>query len=276
MKIVLLSVLTFIVLSACAQQGYEDVVYLKNGSVVHGIIIEQVPNISIKIQNRVGDVFFYVYDDIAKLTKEQVASPSSQAQVPYTADTSDYFRTLVNIDIGGLFGINGTTYVPANGYTPKGHIRSSQPDYFQATVNLARRIRPRIYVGGGLGFCLSRFPILAQDHDGHLSAMVPAYADVRFYILPGRHTPYLAVQGGAAMYTCNAKFGAGGLLAMQFGGRFSVARKLGLNLYAGYRMQHIAMFDYIAYTDKYGQYYSTDTRFHSVFSFFQFGGGLSF
>ena len=30
-----------------AQGNYQDVVYLKNGSIIRGIIIEQVPNVSI-------------------------------------------------------------------------------------------------------------------------------------------------------------------------------------------------------------------------------------
>lgn len=34
-----------------AQTNYEDVVYLKNGSIIHGIIVEQIPNESIKIES---------------------------------------------------------------------------------------------------------------------------------------------------------------------------------------------------------------------------------
>jgi len=36
-----------------------DVVYLKNGSVITGSIIEQIPNETIKIQTRDGSVFVY-------------------------------------------------------------------------------------------------------------------------------------------------------------------------------------------------------------------------
>ncbi|CEN39008.1 hypothetical protein CCYN2B_60001 [Capnocytophaga cynodegmi] len=49
-----------------------DVVYLKNGGVIKGEIIEQVPNISIKIQTKDGNVFVYEMDEISKISKEKV------------------------------------------------------------------------------------------------------------------------------------------------------------------------------------------------------------
>lgn len=50
---------------------YVDVVYLKNGSIIRGIIIEQVPNVSIKIQTADGSVFFYKMEEVEKITKEK-------------------------------------------------------------------------------------------------------------------------------------------------------------------------------------------------------------
>lgn len=48
-----------------------DVVYLKNGGVIRGMIIEQIPGISIKIQTKDGNVFVYKMEEIEKMTKEQ-------------------------------------------------------------------------------------------------------------------------------------------------------------------------------------------------------------
>ena len=53
-----------------AQQSMEDVVYLKNGSIIHGTIIEQVPSVSIKIKTRDGNIFVYKIEEVAKMTKE--------------------------------------------------------------------------------------------------------------------------------------------------------------------------------------------------------------
>ncbi len=49
----------------------QDVVYLKNGSRIKGILIEQIPNKSIKIQTKDGSVFHYNMDEIDKITKEK-------------------------------------------------------------------------------------------------------------------------------------------------------------------------------------------------------------
>lgn len=75
------SILFFIALisisiSVAAQQNYQDVVYLKNGSIIRGLIIEQIPNKSIKIETIDKSVFVYQFDDVEKMTKE--AKPNSQ------------------------------------------------------------------------------------------------------------------------------------------------------------------------------------------------------
>ena len=67
-----LSVMLFsITLAAFAQENYQDVVYLKNGSIIRGIIIEQVPNESLKIQTKDGSIFAYEMTEVEKITKEQ-------------------------------------------------------------------------------------------------------------------------------------------------------------------------------------------------------------
>lgn len=52
-------------------EDYVDVVYLKNGSVIRGLIVEQVINVSLKIQTKDGSIFFYKMDEIEKITKEK-------------------------------------------------------------------------------------------------------------------------------------------------------------------------------------------------------------
>ena len=52
-------------------QEWQDVVYLKNGSVIRGMVIEQVPNVSLKIRTADGSVFVYAMDQVEKITKEQ-------------------------------------------------------------------------------------------------------------------------------------------------------------------------------------------------------------
>lgn len=79
-----------IAFNASAQNQYEDVVYLKNGSVIHGVIIEQIPNQEIKIQTKDGNIFVYKIDDVQKMTKE-VPQPTvnqyTQRQPAYYAQS---------------------------------------------------------------------------------------------------------------------------------------------------------------------------------------------
>jgi hypothetical protein len=53
-----------------SQTNLEDVVYLKNGSVIRGIITEMIPNKSVKIKSD-RNVFVYKMEEIEKMTKEE-------------------------------------------------------------------------------------------------------------------------------------------------------------------------------------------------------------
>jgi hypothetical protein len=66
---------------AFSQSVSKDVVYLKNGSVIKGEIIEQIPNKSIKIQTSDGNVFVYDLSDIEKIAKEKVSAGDVQKTV---------------------------------------------------------------------------------------------------------------------------------------------------------------------------------------------------
>lgn len=53
-----------------SQQALQDVVYLKNGSIIRGIIVEQIHNVSITIQTRDGNIFKFKMDEVLKIVKE--------------------------------------------------------------------------------------------------------------------------------------------------------------------------------------------------------------
>jgi hypothetical protein len=66
-----------------AQNNTKDVVYLKNGSILKGSIMEMVPVGSIKIQTADGNIFVYAMTEVEKIDKEilpgqQSANPSSK------------------------------------------------------------------------------------------------------------------------------------------------------------------------------------------------------
>jgi len=56
----------------------QDVVYLKDGSIIRGTIIEQVPNVSLKIKTGDGSVFVYQMDEVEKISKvEGTGAPAT-------------------------------------------------------------------------------------------------------------------------------------------------------------------------------------------------------
>jgi len=90
-------------------QNYQDVVYLKNGSIIHGIIIEQVPNQSLKIQTRDGNVFVYNMTDVEKMTKEPVKSNYGY-NYGNASDNSAYKNPLIALGFSTLLPGIGQFY----------------------------------------------------------------------------------------------------------------------------------------------------------------------
>lgn len=92
MKKILISILLIsLSLSTFSQSGYRDIVHLKNGSVIKGIIIEQVPNKQIKIETANGSVFVYNMNEIEKMSKEKVLEQTygvKNSNENFTASTS--------------------------------------------------------------------------------------------------------------------------------------------------------------------------------------------
>ena len=57
------------VFSSNASADMIDVVHLKNGSFIKGVIIETIPNESLKIQTNDGSIFVYQMSEVEKMTK---------------------------------------------------------------------------------------------------------------------------------------------------------------------------------------------------------------
>jgi hypothetical protein len=66
-----------IVLGFAGSALAEDVVYLKDGSIIHGTITEEVPGVSLKIQTQDGNVFVYKIKAVEKITHSAPAAADS-------------------------------------------------------------------------------------------------------------------------------------------------------------------------------------------------------
>jgi hypothetical protein len=103
MKNLLLVIPVFLLATFFAfAQDYEDVVYLNNGSIIHGTIIEQVPNVSIKIKTKDGNIFVYRMEEIEKMTKEEFKREKKHRETP----TSNSYENRSGSNYSG-FGVRG-------------------------------------------------------------------------------------------------------------------------------------------------------------------------
>jgi hypothetical protein len=78
-------------------QTLEDVIYLKNGSVIHGIILEQIPDQTIKIKSD-KNVFLFKMSEVAKIVKEEVLvqqSPSQTTSNSILTQTSESIKSFI-------------------------------------------------------------------------------------------------------------------------------------------------------------------------------------
>jgi len=100
-KYLVLILFALVTTLAFAQRNYQDVVYLKNGTIIRGMIIEQVPNKSLKIETADKNLFVYQIDEIEKFTKEQISVGNEKAEKLSASELGDK-------EISGMrFGIIG-------------------------------------------------------------------------------------------------------------------------------------------------------------------------
>ena len=94
----------FLFLQSYGQFNFTDVVYLKNGSIIRGIIIEQIPNQSIKIQTNDRNVFVFKYDEIEKISKEEAKAAQTIVKVNTPREVNS--DTINRVNYNGLLFIN--------------------------------------------------------------------------------------------------------------------------------------------------------------------------
>lgn len=81
---------------------FTEVVYLKNGSIIKGVIIEQIPNASLKIKTADGNIFSYAISEVEKITKEEIQKTREYAG--RTKNTLKGYKGF--LETGYIFDVN--------------------------------------------------------------------------------------------------------------------------------------------------------------------------
>ena len=103
MKKLLLSIMLIMASFVMFAQGtYKEVVYLKNGSIIKGVVLEQVPNESIKIQTADGSIFVYPMSEVEKIAKEIIEPEKTVTQpTPAMVNAGRMERDGRNLELDG-------------------------------------------------------------------------------------------------------------------------------------------------------------------------------
>ena len=234
-----------------AQENYEDVVYLKNGSVIHGMIIEQVPNESIKIQTKDKNIFVFKMDEILKITKEEVQS----TPVTGTKNSAAVVHVKKERKIRGYTNITEMTFARSfthleNEYDAFGYTYSHFADINNGpclgiqTVNGYQFNR---FFSAGVGLGMKAYSDLF---------LVPLFLDLRATFMDAKVSPFIAAEIGNS-FTSHQVWGIstsyddkGGFIGTIVGGvKFFPVPQMGLNFAIGYNYQELKIQDDYLYNN---------------------------
>lgn len=221
-KLLLLCVLLIGACLHCMAQNYTEVVYLKNGSIIRGIIIEQVPNSSLKIQTADGSIFAYSMDEVVKITKEVGASRNK------------YERFGEKKSLKGYKGFVETGYIF--------DLSDCNANRFELSTTHGYQFNNYLFVGGGAGINFY------TDADLY---SVPLFASFRANFMNKKITPFADIKSG---YTVGDVEGA--FVTVGLGVRFALAKKMALNLKLEYAYQE---YDYEYYYSSSSYYYDNES-----------------
>jgi len=241
--------------SLLAQNNYEDVIYLKNGSIIHGMIIEQIPNESVKIQTKDKNIFVYKMDEIQKITKEE--APVSGTQRRESARTGPRKRNgFTNItELSFTRSLKNTITTYYNGMMP--YQEESEFDKINngpsVGIQTINGIQFSPYISAGLGLGINIYSNLVT---------MPLFLGIRANMLDKRCTPFAAFDIGFSYSRKEITGGSfasdnkGGLMVSPgIGVKFFVIPKMALNLSLGFRYQEIQIYDDSQYnTNLYTKY----------------------
>jgi len=240
-KILHLLFFAIIALPAFTQQKTveEDVIYLVNGNIIRGKIIEYKSGEYVKIKSYDRNVWVFKEDEIDKIVKEKVVQESDLVQVK--KEKGYYNYTGIGILAGSRYSNLSAPFTiqTVNGYQSKGSL----------------------YFGGGIG---------VEFFD---EISIPVFADLRYRLLNSEFSPYLFAQGGYSLPLENnweyRKAKGGPMASIGIGVMFPLNFRTALSFSLSYRYQQLLYVEtdsWSGYETKiYEQYNRLGIRFGFLF-----------
>lgn len=220
-KIISLFIILFCCVSiAGAQNVSQSTVYMKNGSVIHGKIIEWKPEVSITVSTKDSSKIIIAMSDIDKISWEENQNNNEKIK-------EDKPATQINFRDKGLSFAADASF---NFYV--GEYSGASPG-IHAMVGY--HFSEKLCLSVATGF----------EYDGGFVAF-PVYADCKIYF---NNNPGSALLGVDAGYNIlqpgggSPGFTYGGMGQLYFGARHTISKNVALNFVGGYRIQAIYLFN---------------------------------
>jgi hypothetical protein len=161
MKRLWLLVLIFVSASCFAQKSYNESVYMKNGSIIKGQIVEEVPNQYLKLMTSDGSIYKYNMTDVEKIERNyETSNTGLKKGWRFPVETSFTVGNDINMDIMPSVGYQLNPYLflgAGMGFLYNGDF--SLPIYadIRSYIPLNSKVHPFIDVKPGYGTCLIDF-----------------------------------------------------------------------------------------------------------------------
>jgi hypothetical protein len=171
----------------------EDIIYLKNGGVTRGTIIEIIPDKTVKIQIAGGSVFVYNFTEIDKLVKRELKAQAPVPPIaPKTIEKSKFkFKKQQFCNMVRVGPIGFSSY----------------------GMNVIRGYQFNRYLFLGLGVGLDAYRGIADSDNADLFStdqstgtaasanyFLPIFVDFRFYLRKSKTTFFIFVDAGYSPY----------------------------------------------------------------------------
>lgn len=160
MKRLLILLLATMLATPLFAQKYEEIVYLKSGSEIHGTVIEQIPGFSVTVQTKDGSRLVYRIEEVERIAKIPIVKDKSsglKAGYRCFVDEASTFGTEIQTEISTLHGY---------------------------------QLNKHWFIGGGVGL---------HFHAYEDALYVPIFAALRYDMLNRRATPFIEFRGGYAV-----------------------------------------------------------------------------
>lgn len=235
-------VILLLLSSFASAQKFEDVVYLKNGSIIRGQIIENIPDQYVKIQVAGGSIWVFQKDDILRISHE---IPVKYQKIYEEKSKGFYNSSMLGLIVGGY-------------------------SYYYNPVSLSLQItngykwQNKLYAGFTTGFEFLKIPAMPLRLEG------------RWDIFDSRISPYLKFSSGYIFpldgthteeWEYNYKGGFSFCPALGFRSYFSL--NSGLDLHFGFLYEEL-------YSKRFDTYLNTTIDRREIFNRIYFSIGFIF